>query len=159
MAVEYRLRPAFLIGASVTGALLFIAVACGGGGQQATTPTKPLLTERSPHRGGPGVGFEYCDGTICATNGVVFAEWNGVPLKVLWRVEEAHSAEELAITARSADGRQTFVQDGLLPAWSPDDLPEYHYFPSSLRFPSEGVWVLELETGTTIGTIVVQVGQ
>src|SRR3972149_5176831 len=84
-------------------AVAVVAVACRGGPPPAATP--PALTAQSPRRGGPGgVGFELCDGPICATNGGAFQAWDEVGIKVLWRVEEAYAGEGLTINARSADG-------------------------------------------------------
>ena len=138
-------------------AVALVAVACGGGSTPATTP--PALTAHSPLRGGPGGGFELCDGPICATNGDGFAIWDGHPMKILWRVEEGDATDALTVTARSRDGRQTFVVDNLGRATSPDDLAGYSYFPSGLEFPSPGTWVLELDSGRAVATIVVKVGE
>ncbi len=136
-------------------AVALVAVACGGGITLTATP--PALTAHSPRRGGPGAGFELCNGPICATNGGAFQAWDGQPLKVLWRVEEAYAGEVLTVSGRSADGRDTLGEDDLGRARSPDDLPGYHYFPSGLKFPATGIWVLELDTGKTTATIVVNV--
>jgi len=138
-------------------AVALVAVACGGGSTPATTP--PALTAHSPHRGGPGAGFELCDGPICATNGGAFAFWDGQPIKVLWRVEEAYADDVLTISGRSADGRDTLGEEDFGRATSPDDLPGYHYFPSGPEFPAAGIWVLKLETGEAVGTVVVKVGE
>ena len=136
-------------------AVALVAVACGGGSTPATTP--PALTAHSPLRGGPGGGFELCDGPICATNGGGFQAGDEVRMKVLWRVEEAFAGEVLTISGRSADGRDTLGEEEFGRATSPDDLPEYHYFPSGLKFPTAGIWVLELDTGKVVGMIVVNV--
>lgn len=137
-------------------AVALVAGACGGGSTPGTPP--PALTASSPHIGGPGGLIEYCDGPICATNGDAFQAWDGQPLKVLWRVEEAYAGEVLTISGRSADGRDTLDEDKLGRARAPgDDLPGYHYFPSGLKFPAAGIWVLELDTGKVVGTIVVNV--
>jgi len=136
-------------------AVALVAVACGGGSTPATTP--PALTAHSPLRGGPGGGFELCDGPICATNGGAFQAWDEAGIKVLWRVEEAYAGEVLTIRGRSAGGRDTLGEEEFGRATSPDDLPGYHYFPSGLKFPTTGIWVLELDTGKVVGTIVVNV--
>ena len=132
-----------------------VAVACGGGATLTATP--PALTASSPHIGGPGGIIEYCDGPICATNGGAFQAWDEVGIKVLWRVDEAYAGEVLTINARSADGRDKLGEEEFGRATSPDDLPGYHYFPSGLKFPATGIWVLELDTGKVVGTIVVNV--
>ena len=136
-------------------AVALVAVACGGGATLTATP--PALTASSPRIGGPGGLIESCDGHICATNGDAFQAWDGQPLKVLWRVEEAYAGEVLPVSGRSADGRDTLDEDELGRARAPDDLPGYHYFPSGLKFPATGIWVLELDTGKVVGTIVVNV--
>ena len=147
------MTPQWLLGCA---AVALVAVACGGGSMPATTP--PALTAQSPRRGGPGgVGFELCDGAICATNGGAFQAWDEVGIKVLWRVEEAYAGEVLAISARSPNGRDTLGEEEFGRATSPDDLPGYRYFPSGLKFPTSGTWVLKLDTGKAKGTIVVNV--
>jgi len=136
-------------------AVALVAVACGGGATLTATP--PALTASSPHIGGPGAGFELCDGPICATNGPALQHWDSFPIKVLWRVEEAYAGEVLTVRGRSADGLDTLSEEGFGRGRSPDDLPGYHYFPSGLKFPATGTWVLELDTGEAKGTIVVNV--
>ena len=139
-------------------AVALVTVACGGGATLTATP--PALTAQSPRRGGPGgVGFELCDGPICATNGGAFQAWDEVGIKVLWRVDEAYAGEVLTINARSADGRDKLGEEEFGRATSPDDLPGYHYFPSGLKFPTPGIWVLELDTGKAVGTVVVKVAE
>ncbi|MBF8286777.1 MAG: hypothetical protein HW393_591 [Dehalococcoidia bacterium] len=138
-------------------AVALVAVACGGGSTPATTP--PALTANSPLRGGPGGGFELCDGPICATNDGAFSLWDEAGMKVLWRGEEARADEVLTVSGRSADGRDTLSEEDFGRATSPDDLPGYHYFPSGLKFPTPGIWVLELDTGKAVGTVVVKVGE
>ena len=57
----------------------------------------------------------------------------------------------------AAGGRDTLSEEDFGRGRSPDDLPGYHYFPSGLKFPTTGIWVLELDTGKVVGTIVVNV--
>ena len=136
-------------------AVALVAVACRGGATLTATPL--ALTASSPHIGGPGAGFELCDGPICATNGPALQHWDSFPIKVLCRVDEAYAGDELRIQGTPASGRDGFVVEGLGRATSPDDLPGYHYFPSLLKFPATGIWVLELGTGKAKGMIVVNV--
>ena len=145
------MTPQWLLGCA---AVALVAVACGGG---STPATPPALTAQSPHIGGPGGLIEYCAGPICATNGGAFQAWDEAGIKVLWRVEEAYAGEVLTINARSADGRDKLGEEEFGRATSPDDLPGYHYFPSGLKFPSTGTWVLQLDTGEAKATIVVNV--
>jgi len=147
------MTPPRLIGCATVA---LVAVACGGGSTPTITP--PALTAHSPLRGGPGGGFELCEGPLCATNGGAFQAWDEVRMKVLWRVEEAYAGEVLTISGRSADGRETLAEEEFGRATSPDDLPGYRYFPSGLKFAAAGVWVLKLDTGKMKGTIVVNVG-
>ena len=138
-------------------AVALVAVACRGGATLTATPL--ALTASSPHIGGPGAGFELCAGPICATNGGAFSLWDEAGMKVLWRVEEAYAGEVLTVSGRSADGRDTLSEEDFGRATSPDDLPGYHYFPSGLKFPTPGIWVLELDTGKAVGTVVVKVAE